>query len=179
MLDLNTLFYTSISVTVLMSLLNFVTWRANKVVPGTLLYVFYPVVILTSLLCFTGLNLLPIGLNFNLGLGNTLLLLASIIQAYALCKFFEFKHASLNVFIAATIWLIIAFWWFLYGDLDRHSRILIVDIHRIIEAVFLSYLFFNIGLKKYPNGSYIYLFNFSLLLIVFSLRAVLLLIGIL
>lgn len=174
MFDLNTLFYTSISVTVLMSLLNFLTWRANKAIPGTLLYVFYPVVILASLLCFTGLNSLPMGFSFNLGLGNTLLFLASIIQAYALCKFFEFKHASLNIFIAATLWLIIAFWWFLYGDLDRHSRILIVDIHRIIEAIFLSYIFFHIGLKKYPNGSYIYLCNFSLLLTAFLLRAVLL-----
>ena len=174
MFDLDTLFYTSIIMTVLMSLLNFLTWRANKAIPGTLLYVFYPLVILGSLLCFVALNTLPLGFNFNLGLGNSLLLLASIVQAYALCKFFEFKHVSLNVFIGATLWLVVAFWWFLFGDVDRHSRILVIDIHRIIEAVFLSYLFFQIGLKKYPNGSYIYLLNFTLLLIVFSLRAFLL-----
>lgn len=174
MFDLNTLFYTSISVTILMIFLNFLTWRANKVIPGTLLYVFYPLVILASLLCFTGFNTLLMGFKFNLGLGNTLLFLASVVQAYALCKFFDFKHASLNAFIAATMWLIVAFWWFLYGDLDRHSRILIVDIHRIVEAVFLSYLFIHIGLKKFPNGSYIYLLNFILLLIVFLLRAFLL-----
>ncbi|SFC82009.1 response regulator [Pseudoalteromonas denitrificans] len=174
MLDLNTVFYTSISVTVLMSFLNFLTWRANKSIPGTLLYVFYPVVIFVALSCFFILKSLPSGVSLGSGICTSMLFIASLLQAYALCKFLDFKHISFNIFIAVTTWLIIAFWWFLYGDVNLHNRILIVDLHRIIEALFLSYLFIKIGLNTYPNGSYIYLCNSALLLAVFSLRAFLL-----
>ena len=36
-----TLYFASIAVMVVMTLLNFLTWRTNKHTPGTLLYIFF------------------------------------------------------------------------------------------------------------------------------------------
>ncbi|EAR26878.1 putative control sensor/kinase protein (ArcB, TorS, ChiS, LuxQ, BvgS family) [Pseudoalteromonas tunicata D2] len=174
MLELKTLFVTSFCIVMVMCLLNFLTWRANKNTPGTLPLVFYPIFILLALALFKFHNHEHGYENYALSLGYLLLFSASVIQAVALCRFFKFQHISLTLFLIATTWLSVTFNWFLFGDNNLHARILIYDLQRIIEGVFLSYLFIRVALKRYPNASIIYLIHCCLLMGVFSLRTFLL-----
>ena len=52
MLDSFTLYFASIAVMTVMTLLNFLTWRTNKHVPGTLLYISYPLLLLAAIVGF-------------------------------------------------------------------------------------------------------------------------------
>ncbi len=169
MFELNTLFYVSISLMLVMSLLNFITWRANRSTPGTFLYFIYPII---TLLSFSTFLLQSESRNWvYIGIGNSLLFSASIVHSYALCKFFDFKHFSFKVYFVITICLALSLWWSLYIDSNLKSRITIYNLQRIIEGIFLFYLFFKVAVKQYPNASIIYLLHFSILIIAFSSRS--------
>ncbi|MBE0364773.1 hypothetical protein PULV_a2537 [Pseudoalteromonas ulvae UL12] len=171
MFDLKTLFYTSFCITSVMCLLNFLTWRANKNIPGTLLYVFYPILVLAAL---TGFFTHSQHGHFNqigLAIGYNLLFAASVVQALALYRFFEFNQFSLRIFLYLTVLLSLLISWSLFFSESLPLRILIYDLQRVFEGLFLSYLFIQVALKRYPNASIIYLLHFSLLITVFTIRS--------
>ena len=104
MLDSVTLYYASAAMMAVMTLLNYLTWRTNKKTPGTLLYIFYPLVMFASVMSFAlhgRINNIA-----SVGIANTLLFSASIIHVLAICQFLNAKCVGFKTFIAIQLILL-------------------------------------------------------------------------
>ena len=89
MLDSYTLYFASIAVIVVMTFLNILTWRTNKQTPGTLIYIFYPVLMLCAVVAFalvsSSHNLLVINA------ACSLMFAASIVHCFAISQFLDYR----------------------------------------------------------------------------------------
>lgn len=170
MLDSVTLYYASAAMMAVMTLLNYLTWRTNKKTPGTLLYIFYPLVMFASVMSFAlhgRINNIA-----SVGIANTLLFTASIIHVLAICQFLNAKCVGFKTFIAITVVLAISIIYLASDSAELRSRILVSDLQHIVEVLFLLALFIRNGRKSYPNGSIVYILILSILLAVFTGRTV-------
>ncbi|WP_462177991.1 ATP-binding protein [Pseudoalteromonas gelatinilytica] len=168
MLDSATLYYASAAMMAVMTLLNYLTWRTNNNTPGTLLYIFYPLVMFASVMSFAlhgHINNIA-----SVAIANTLLFSASIIHVLAICQFLNAKCVGFKTFVAITVVLAITMIYLATDSAELRSRILVSDLQHIIEALFLLALFIRNGRKSYPNGSIVYILILSIILAVFTGR---------
>ena len=169
MLDSLTLYFASAAMMAVMALLSFLTWRANKHIPGTVLYIFYPLVLFTALMSFAlhGYvdNLLTIIL------ANSLWFSASIIHALAISQFLGYRGKELRFFILATLFCAALLMYFTVVDSNLRNRVLASDLQHISEALFLLYLFIRFARKPYPNGSIVYILILTIISCIFIGRA--------
>lgn len=152
-----------------MALLNFLTWRANKKNPGTLLYIYYPLMVFAAVMSFavhSYLDNTTIG-----GLAYGLFFSASIIHALVISQFLNYRGVEFKIFIGVTIILAGVLIYFSVVDSNLRNRVLASDLQHICEAIFLLYLFIRFARKTYPNGSIVYILILSIIVIVFTLRA--------
>lgn len=152
-----------------MALLNFLTWRANKKTPGTLLYIYYPLMVFAAVMSFavhSYLDNTTIG-----GLAYGLFFSASIIHALVISQFLNYRGVEFKIFVAVTIILAGVLMYFSAVDSNLRNRVLASDLQHICEAIFLLYLFIRFARKAYPNGSIVYILILSIIVIVFTLRA--------
>lgn len=152
-----------------MALLNFLTWRANKKTPGTLLYIYYPLMVFAAVMSFavhSYLDNTTIG-----GLAYGLFFSASIIHALVISQFLNYRGVEFKIFIGVTIILAGVLIYFSVVDSNLRNRVLASDLQHICEAIFLLYLFIRFARKTYPNGSIVYILILSIIVIVFTLRA--------
>ncbi|WP_419149447.1 ATP-binding protein [Pseudoalteromonas 'SMAR'] len=164
MLDPKTLYLTSLVMTAMMALLNFLTWRANKNTPGTLLYVFYPVVLLFAIASFALFNYFD---NWQtIPLANGLLFFASIVHCIAIRQFLGIKGPEFNFFLLLTAVLFLLLVYFSTSTSGLRNRILVSDLQHLAEASLLLYYFARFARFKYPNGSIVYI---TILLILFAI----------
>ncbi|MGO2169244.1 ATP-binding protein [Pseudoalteromonas sp.] len=169
MLDSVTLYLTSAAMMLVMALLNFLTWRANKKTPGTLLYIYYPLMVFAAVMSFavhSYLDNTTIG-----GLAYGLFFSASIIHALVISQFLNYRGVEFKIFVAVTIILAGVLMYFSAVDSNLRNRVLASDLQHICEAIFLLYLFIRFARKTYPNGSIVYILILSIIVIVFTLRA--------
>ncbi|MGO2074856.1 ATP-binding protein [Pseudoalteromonas sp. AOP31-A2-14] len=169
MLDSVTLYFTSAAMMLVMALLNFLTWRANKKTPGTLLYIYYPLMVFAAVMSFavhSYLDNTTIG-----GLAYGLFFSASIIHALVISQFLNYRGVEFKIFVAVTIILAGVLMYFSAVDSNLRNRVLASDLQHICEAIFLLYLFIRFARKAYPNGSIVYILILSIIVIVFTLRA--------
>ncbi|MGO2478595.1 MAG: ATP-binding protein [Pseudoalteromonas sp.] len=169
MLDSVTLYFTSAAMMLVMALLNFLTWRANKKTPGTLLYIYYPLMVFAAVMSFavhSYLDNTTIG-----GLAYGLFFSASIIHALVISQFLNYRGVEFKIFIGVTIILAGVLMYFSAVDSNLRNRVLASDLQHICEAIFLLYLFIRFARKAYPNGSIVYILILSIIVIVFTLRA--------
>ncbi|WP_440054753.1 ATP-binding protein [Pseudoalteromonas sp. T1lg65] len=166
MLDPKTLYLASVVMTAMMILLTFLTWRANKNTSGTLLYVFYPVVLLIAISSFaihSHVNYLK-----SVPIGNMLLFVASIIHCLAIRQFLNVEKESFKLFLWVTTGLFFLLLYFSIVEPNLRSRIYITDLQHLAEACLLLYYFGYFARKKYPNGSFVYI---TILVIIFTVLA--------
>ncbi|CCQ10653.1 hypothetical protein PALB_15200 [Pseudoalteromonas luteoviolacea B = ATCC 29581] len=165
MFDTKTLYLTSAVMMALMTLLSTLNWRANKSIPGTLLYIFYPLV------CFFGIIGFSVHSHFDnwttISLANGLLFVASMIHVLAICQFFDFKRWELKAFLVATLILSFSLFYFATIDPALRERIFISDLQHVFESAFLLYIFTRVARPLYPNGSMVYILILLTLLSVF------------
>lgn len=168
MLDSATLYYASAAMMAVMTLLNYLTWRTNNNTPGTLLYIFYPLVMFASVMSFAlhgHINNIA-----SVAIANTLLFSASIIHVLAICQFLNAKCVGFKTFVAITVVLAMTMVYLATDSAELRSRILVSDLQHIIEALFLLALFIRNGRKSYPNGSIVYILILSIILAIFTGR---------
>ncbi|WP_288344353.1 ATP-binding protein [uncultured Pseudoalteromonas sp.] len=168
MLDSATLYYASAAMMAVMTLLNYLTWRTNNNTPGTLLYIFYPLVMFASVMSFAlhgHINNIA-----SVAIANTLLFSASIIHVLAICQFLNAKCVGFKTFVAITVVLAMTMVYLATDSAELRSRILVSDLQHIIEALFLMALFIRNGRKSYPNGSIVYILILSIILAIFTGR---------
>lgn len=168
MLDSATLYYASAAMMAVMTLLNYLTWRTNNNTPGTLLYIFYPLVMFASVMSFAlhgHINNIA-----SVAIANTLLFSASIIHVLAICQFLNAKCVGFKTFVAITVVLAMTMIYLATDSAELRSRILVSDLQHIIEALFLLALFIRNGRKSYPNGSIVYILILSIILAIFTGR---------
>ncbi|WP_209327817.1 ATP-binding protein [Pseudoalteromonas sp. PA2MD11] len=168
MLDSATLYYASAAMMAVMTLLNYLTWRTNKHTPGTLLYIFYPLVMFASVMSFALFG--HISSIASIAIANTLLFCASIIHVIAICQFLNKKCIGFKGFIAFTLISSLTMIYLATDSTQLRNRILISDLQHIAEASFLLLLFIRNGRKNYPNGSIVYILILSITLALFSSR---------
>ncbi|MEI8643738.1 ATP-binding protein [Pseudoalteromonas sp. Hal040] len=168
MLDSATLYYASAAMMAVMTLLNYLTWRTNNNTPGTLLYIFYPLVMFASVMSFALQG--HINNIASVAIANTLLFSASIIHVLAICQFLNAKCVGFKTFVAITVVLAMTMIYLATDSAELRSRILVSDLQHIIEALFLLALFIRNGRKSYPNGSIVYILILSIILAVFTGR---------
>ena len=169
MLDSMTLYFSSAAMMAVMTLLNFLTWRANKEIPGTLLYIFYPLVVFAAVISFATYGY--IDNTTTICLANGLFLMASIIHALAISQFLGYRGFEFNVFVGLTVILGAMLVYFSVIDSNLRNRVLATDLQHISEAVLLLYLFIRFARKPYPNGSIVYILILSIITTVFAMRA--------
>ncbi|MEM5552592.1 ATP-binding protein [Pseudoalteromonas neustonica] len=169
MLDSLTLYFASAAMMAVMTLLNFLTWRANKHTPGTVLYIFYPLVLFTALMSFALHGNIDSVLTATLA--NSLLFSASIIHGLAISQFLGYKGKIFRLFVAATIVCSAILVYSSVVDPSLRIRILASDLQHISEAIFLLYLFFRFARKPYPNGSIVYILILTIVCCIFAGRA--------
>ncbi|OCQ18732.1 hybrid sensor histidine kinase/response regulator [Pseudoalteromonas luteoviolacea] len=155
MLDHKTLYVASAAMTAMMTLINYLTWRANKNTPGVLLYIFYPLVLFAAISMFA-LHSFLIQWQ-TIGIANTLLFLASIIHCWAISQFLGQRGLEFRLYLFATLFLLSALIYYAVVDDSLRQRILISDLQHIVEAILLSYYFIRYARPLYPNGSIVYL----------------------
>ncbi|WP_105181038.1 ATP-binding protein [Pseudoalteromonas sp. T1lg21] len=168
MLDSATLYYATAAMMAVMTLLNYLTWRTNNNTPGTLLYIFYPLVMFASVMSFAlhgHINNIA-----SVAIANTLLFSASIIHVLAICQFLNAKCVGFKTFVAITVVLAMTMVYLATDSAELRSRILVSDLQHIIEALFLMALFIRNGRKSYPNGSIVYILILSIILAIFTGR---------
>ncbi|MCF7501852.1 MULTISPECIES: ATP-binding protein [unclassified Pseudoalteromonas] len=168
MLDSATLYYASAAMMAVMTLLSYLTWRTNKNTPGTLLYIFYPLVMFISVMSFAlhgHINNIA-----SISIANSFMFSASIIHVLAICQFFNAKCIGLRIFIGITITLALTMIYLATDNTELRSRILVSDLQHIIESLFLLALFIRNGRKNYPNGSIVYIMILIIILAVFTGR---------
>lgn len=169
MLDSLTLYFASAAMMAVMTLLNFLTWRTNRSTPGTLLFIFYPLVLFAALMSFAihgNIDSLP-----TMVLANAFWFSASIIHALAISQFVAYKGKELRFFIIATLVCAALLMYFTVVDPDLRNSILVADVQHISEAIFLLYLFIRFARQPYPNGSIVYIFILSIVSCIYAGRA--------
>lgn len=169
MLDSLTLYFASAAMMAVMTLLNFLTWRTNKHTPGTLLFIFYPLVLFAALMSFAlhgNIDSLP-----TMVLANAFWFSASIIHALAISQFVGYKGKELRFFVIATLVCAALLMYFTVVDPNLRNSILVADLQHISEAIFLLYLFVRFARKPYPNGSIVYIFILFIVSCIYAGRA--------
>lgn len=164
-----TLYFASAAMMAVMTLLNFLTWRANKEIPGTLLYIFYPLVVFAAVISFATYGYVESVTT--ICLANGLFLIASIIHALAICQFLGYRGFEFNVFVGFTVALGSMLVYFSVIESNLGNRVLATDLQHVSEAVFLLYLFIRFARKPYPNGSIVYILILSIITTIFAMRA--------
>ncbi|MFY8274475.1 ATP-binding protein [Pseudoalteromonas sp. SSDWG2] len=171
MLDATTLFYTSATVIFVMAVLNFITWQANRNFVGIGLYVFYPI------LLFAGVCLFATFPNdqtmYVSALAYLCLIAASVVHVLALNRFLNYQGLIPSIFIAISVLIFIGMSYFMFADNNLAMRIMLIDIHRIVEACCLIPIIIYFARSKYPSASLVYLIALSLTLIMYGSRVVL------
>ncbi|MBD1583337.1 ATP-binding protein [Pseudoalteromonas sp. S16_S37] len=168
MFDPKTLYITSIAMMAMMVLLNFLTWRTNKDTPGTLLYIFYPLVLLAAIVSFAVHSKLDMWQS--IGSANALLFSASIIHCFAISQFLGYKKFELKLFLCITAVLFIGLIYFSAINDNLRYRILVSDLQHITETIFLLYLFLRFARHLYPNGTIVYSIILCLVMCAFTAR---------
>lgn len=169
--DTKTLYLTSAVMMAVMALLSTLTWRVNKSTPGTLLYIFYPIVSFVAILGFTAHSFF--GNWSSISSANAMLFAASIIHVLAISQFLNFKRWELRAFLLLTLLLCLGLLYYAVLVPDLRGRIFISDLQHIFETVFLLYVFIRFARPLYPNGSMVYIVILFTLLCVFTGRMVL------
>ncbi|RZM75122.1 ATP-binding protein [Pseudoalteromonas rubra] len=171
MLDPKTLYVTSVVMTAMMTLLNYLTWRANKDTPGTVLYIFYPMVLFAGIIGFA------LHSHFqqwqSIGVANGLLFAASMLHCWAISQFLGVRDKAFQFYLIVTGILFCALVYFSAVAPGLRQRILISDLQHIAEALLLLYYFIRYAHPLYPNGSIVYLIVLSFILCVFTGRTLL------
>ncbi|MBQ4834497.1 response regulator [Pseudoalteromonas sp. MMG010] len=155
MLDSTTLFYVSIATLLVMTLLSTLTWRTNKQLPGTLLYITYPITLLIAVVSYSGYtsaNSLLVN-----SFTHSLIFIASLIHCYALSQFLNYQGKGFRYVALITLVSAIGIGYFTFINPNFRARIYISDIQHLIEACFLFYLFIVLARRPYPNGSIVYI----------------------
>jgi hypothetical protein len=170
MLDSFTLYFASIAVMTVMTLLNFLTWRTNKHVPGTLLYISYPLLLLAAIVGFALIGKIPEKLAITFA--NSMMFLASIVHCLSLSQFLNYRGRGFKfvcLFTAASALLLVYFTFF---QPSMRSRVYISDFQHIVEAAFLLFVFFKYARKPYPNASIVYIIILTLVAASFITRTI-------
>ncbi|MEO2268969.1 response regulator [Pseudoalteromonas sp. YIC-656] len=171
MLDAKTLFITSATAIFVMAMLNCITWRANRNFVGIGLYVFYPVFLLTGACLFATI---PTEQNMAINaLGYACLIIASVIHVLALNRFLDHKGLITTVFITISVLIFMCMTYFLFVDSNLRMRIMLIDIHRVVEAFCLILIIGYYARNKYPSASLVYLIALVLTLVMFGGRVIL------
>ncbi|NMM42515.1 ATP-binding protein [Pseudoalteromonas arctica] len=168
MLDSLTLYFASAAIMGVMALLNFLTWRANKHTPGTVLYILYPLVLFIALMSFA------LHGHFDsiatIVLANSLWFSASIIHTLAISQFLDYRGKEFRFFVLATLLCGALLMYFTVVDSNLRNRMLASDLQHISEAFFLLYLFIRFARKPYPNGSIVYILILTIISCIFTGR---------
>ncbi|MFL3653390.1 MAG: hybrid sensor histidine kinase/response regulator, partial [Pseudoalteromonas sp.] len=138
MLDSFTLFFASIAIMIVMTFLNFLTWRTNKNTPGTLLYIFYPVLLLGAAIGFTTVveshNLVIISI------ATLMMFSASLVHCLSLSQFLNFRGLSFKLLCSFTLFSAVMLIYYSFINPSLEERILASDLQHIAEAIFLLYI---------------------------------------
>ncbi|WP_462152357.1 ATP-binding protein [Pseudoalteromonas xiamenensis] len=165
MFDTKTLYLTSAVMMAIMTLLSTMTWRANKSIPGTLLYIFYPLVSFTAVISFSTHSYFD---NWTtISVANVLLFFASVVHVTAISQFLDFKRIELKAFFLTTLVLGLLLLYFAWVAPSLRERIFVSDLQHVFEAAFLLYVFIRFARPLYPNGSMVYILILLTLLCVF------------
>ncbi|MBB1344207.1 response regulator, partial [Pseudoalteromonas sp. SR45-6] len=168
MLDSLTLYSASAAMMVVMALLNFLTWRANKNTPGTVLYILYPLVLFIALMSFALHG--HFDSTATIVLANSLWFSASIIHALTISQFLGYRGKEFRFFVLATLFCGALLMYFTVVDSNLRNRMLASDLQHISEAFFLLYLFIRFARKPYPNGSIVYILILTIISCIFTGR---------
>jgi two-component system, OmpR family, aerobic respiration control sensor histidine kinase ArcB len=169
MLDSYTLYFASIAVMVVMTLLNFLTWRTNKHTPGTLLYIFYPILLLGVIIGFTLIGKLPDLIAVSIA--NSLMFTASIVHSLAISQFLNYRGRGFKLFCGFTAFSAVMLSYYSFYAPSISERLLIADLQHVAEAAFLLFLFIKYARQSYPNGSIVYIIILTLVAISFIARS--------
>lgn len=153
---------------VVMALLNFLTWRANKNTPGTVLYILYPLVLFIALMSFALHG--HFDSTATIVLANSLWFSASIIHALTISQFLGYRGKEFRFFVLATLFCGALLMYFTVVDSNLRNRMLASDLQHISEAFFLLYLFIRFARKPYPNGSIVYILILTIISCIFTGR---------
>jgi hypothetical protein len=126
MLDSFTLYFASIAVITVMTLLNFLTWRTNKHVPGTLLYIFYPLLLLAAIVSFALIGKIPDQIAITLA--NNMMFLASIVHCLSLSQFLNYHGRGLKFVCLFTALSALLLVYFTFLQPSMRSRVYISDL---------------------------------------------------
>jgi signal transduction histidine kinase/DNA-binding response OmpR family regulator len=170
MLDSYTLYFASIAVIVVMTFLNILTWRTNKQTPGTLIYIFYPVLMLCAVVAFALVNS-----SHNLLVINaacSLMFAASIVHCFAISQFLDYRGPGFKLLCSVTAFSAIVFGYYSFFDPSLAGRVIASDLQHISEALFLLFIFIKYARKPYPNGSIVYITILTLVVLAFIARSI-------
>ncbi|MEL0647463.1 response regulator [Pseudoalteromonas agarivorans] len=169
MLDSFTLFFASIATMIVMTFLNFLTWRTNKNTPGTLLYIFYPVLLLGAAIGFTTVveshNLVIVSI------ATLMMFSASLVHCLSLSQFLNYRGLSFKLLCSFTLFSAVMLIYYSFINPSLEERILASDLQHIAEAIFLLYIFIKYARKPYPNGSIVYITILTLVAVSFIGRS--------
>jgi len=169
MLDSFTLYFASIAIMVVMTLLNFLTWRTNKQISGTLLYIFYPILLLGSVIGFT-----LVGDTHNLVIisaASSMMFAASIVHCLSLSQFLNYHGIGFKLLCSVTAFCTVMLGYYTFFGPSLHERVIASDIQHIAEAGFLLFIFIKYARKPYPNGSIVYITILTLVALSFIGRS--------
>ncbi|KTD96623.1 MULTISPECIES: ATP-binding protein [unclassified Pseudoalteromonas] len=170
MLDSYTLYFASIAVIVVMIFLNILTWRTNKQIPGTLLYIFYPVLMLCAVIAFAFMsnthNLIVINA------ACSLMFAASIVHCFSISQFLNYRGPGFKLLCSVTAFSAVVFGYYSFFDPSLAGRVIASDLQHISEALFLLFIFIKYARKPYPNGSIVYITILTLVVLAFIARSI-------
>ncbi|MEM0515619.1 response regulator [Pseudoalteromonas sp. YIC-827] len=169
MLDTATLFYTSAAAIFVMALLNLITWRANRNFVGIGLYVWYPVCLLVGII-ISAIEA-PQQHDNLVTLANFFFICGSVIHVLAINRFLNYNGLLTYFFIFVSAGLFFSFTYFMFITVDISAQVLLIDLHRFVEAACLFYIISRYGRSKYPSASLVYLIALSMSLLVFAARS--------
>lgn len=145
MLDSYTLYFASIAVIVVMTFLNILTWRTNKQTPGTLIYIFYPVLMLCAVVAFA-----LVSSSHNLLIINaacSLMFAASIVHCFAISQFLDYRGPGFKLLCSVTAFSAMVFGYYSFFDPSLAGRVIASDLQHISEALFLLFIFIKYARK--------------------------------
>ena len=155
MLDSYTLSFASIAVMIVMTFLNVLTWRTNKKTSGTLLYIFYPVLMLCAVISYTLKDdSSPLAY---VSITNIMLLAASVVHCLSISQFLNYRGSGFKLLCAFTAFSAVIFFYYTVFEPSLKERIIASDIQHIAEAAFLLFIFIKYARTLYPNGSIVYI----------------------
>ncbi|WP_213611422.1 ATP-binding protein [Pseudoalteromonas sp.] len=170
MLDSFTLYFASIAVITVMTLLNFLTWRTNKHVPGTLLYIFYPVLLLGAIVSLVLIDTIPN--KIAIILANGMMFLASIVHCLSISQFLNYRGPGFKLVCLFTVFSALLVIYFTFIQPSTRSQIYISDLQHIVEATFLLFIFIKYARIPYPNASIVYIIILTLVAASFIARSI-------